>query len=304
MGSALRLAEGHWRKTLRMEIIETVSNNKTEAQIDKSAMSLNTISDAYNHLMVDLRDTRSDGWFLMSSVWPTVALSATYYVIVRHMGPKFMENRQPYNLKYVMLVYNLFQTVFNSWIFYKAWWLWRDHYNWTCQPVDYSNNDIALAALDVTWWYFFSKFVDFFDSFFFVLRKKFSHLSTLHVVHHGGLPVAVWFGPRFVGGGHTTFCGLLNCVVHVAMYLYYFLAALGPQVQPYLWWKRYLTKLQMVQFIIFFFHAMQPLFIECDYPKIYCWIILSHGCLYFVLFANFYIKSYISKQKKVEIKRD
>jgi elongation of very long chain fatty acids protein 7 len=46
----------------------------------------------------------------------------------------------------------------------------------------------------VTWWYFISKFVDFFDSFFFVLRKKFSHLSTLHVVHHGGLPLFVWLG--------------------------------------------------------------------------------------------------------------
>merc|ERR1712107_85527 len=181
-----------------------------------------------------------------------------------------------------------------------GFWLWRDHYSWTCQPVDYSQSLHGLAALDVTWWYFFSKFIDFFDSFFFVARKKFSHLSSLHVVHHGGLPIAVWFGPKFVGGGHTTFCGFLNSGVHVAMYLYYFLAALGPSIQPYLWWKRYLTRLQMAQFVIFFAHAMQPLFIECDYPKIYCWIILGHGVLYFCLFSNFYSKSYLSKKSKSE----
>jgi len=259
-----------------------------------------SVGSLYTRVMVDLRDPRSDGWLLMDSIWPTIALSASYYLIVRYIGPRLMKDREPFNLKYVMLAYNLFQTVFNSWIFYKVFWLWRDHYSWTCQPVDYSQSLHGLAALDVTWWYFFSKFIDFFDSFFFVARKKFSHLSSLHVVHHGGLPIAVWFGPKFVGGGHTTFCGFLNSGVHVAMYLYYFLAALGPSIQPYLWWKRYLTRLQMAQFVIFFAHAMQPLFIECDYPKIYCWIILGHGVLYFCLFSNFYSKSYLSKKSKSE----
>merc|ERR1712203_1295675 len=58
-----------------------------------------------------------------------------------------------------------------------------------------------------TWWYFFSKFIDYLDSFFFVLRKKWGHLSTLHVVHHGIMPFTAWWGIKFVGGGHTTFCG-------------------------------------------------------------------------------------------------
>ena len=30
------------------------------------------------------------------------------------------------------------------------------------------------------------------------------------------------------------------------MYIYYGLAAMGPSVQPYLWWKKYLTKLQVL----------------------------------------------------------
>merc|ERR1711934_1323481 len=259
---------------------------------------LTNIKQQYDYVFTDLRDPRVDDWFLMSSVWPTVGLCALYYYIIRIWGPKFMKDREPYNIQTLITAYNLFQTLFSVWIFQKACRFWlTGKYNWLCQPVDFSYTQDGFDAADMTWWYFFSKFVDFFDSFFFVARKKFSHLSTLHVVHHGGLPIAVWFGPKFVGGGHTTFCGFLNSGVHVAMYLYYFLAALGPTIQPYLWWKRYLTRLQMAQFVIFFAHAMQPLFIECDYPKIYCWIILGHGVLYFCLFSNFYSKSYMSNAK-------
>ena len=48
-------------------------------------------------------------------------------------------------------------------------------------------------------------------------------------------------------GGHGTFLGLINTFVHIIMYTYYLLAALGPTVQKYLWWKKYLTILQMVR---------------------------------------------------------
>ena len=71
---------------------------------------------------------------------------------------------------------------------------------YSLQHYHFQNNNhlLIFIALFPTR-YFLSKFFDFFDSFFFVARKKFSHLSTLHVVHHGGLPIAVWFGPKFVG---------------------------------------------------------------------------------------------------------
>lgn len=49
-------------------------------------------------------------------------------------------------------------------------------------------------------------------------------------------------------GGHSTFFGLLNTFVHIVMYSYYLFAAMGPQFQKYLWWKKYLTALQMVKF--------------------------------------------------------
>jgi len=255
---------------------------------------------SYHYLFTELRDPRADGYLFMWSPWPVLALCGVYYYIIRIGGPKFMENRPPYDIQKIMIAYNFFQTFFSLWIFSKAVHFWLSgRYNWLCQPVDYSNSEDGWLALDMTWWYFFSKFVDYLDSFFFVLRKKWGHLSTLHVVHHGIMPFTAWWGVKFVGGGHTTFCGFLNMGVHVVMYFYYMMTAFGPSVQKYLWWKRYLTTMQLVQFVAFFTHACFPLFLSnCDFPKVFSYIILFHGGMFFLLFLNFYRQAYLKKKVK------
>jgi len=40
---------------------------------------------------------------------------------------------------------------------------------------------------------------------------------------------------------------MVNSFIHTLMYVYYGLAAIGPSMQKYLWWKRYMTKLQLVR---------------------------------------------------------
>lgn len=48
-------------------------------------------------------------------------------------------------------------------------------------------------------------------------------------------------------GGHSTFFALLNSFVHIVMYFYYMIAAMGPKYQKFIWWKKYLTTFQMVK---------------------------------------------------------
>ncbi|RVE40635.1 hypothetical protein evm_014715 [Chilo suppressalis] len=86
------------------------------------------------------------------------------------------------------------------------------------------------------------------------------------------------------------------------MYSYYLLAALGPQVQKYLWWKKYLTALQMVQFVLVFIHAFQLLFTDCDYPRAFVWWIGMHAVLFYHLFSDFYKQAYLKKSKKDKMK--
>lgn len=67
------------------------------------------------------------------------------------------------------------------------------------------------------------------------------------------MPMISWGTTKYYPGGHGTFIGLINSFVHIIMYAYYLLSALGPQMQKYLWWKKYITNMQMVSFV---FHAI------------------------------------------------
>nr|UZZ64688.1 fatty acid elongase elovl1d [Platychelipus littoralis] len=258
--------------------------------------------DLYNEAW-KYRDQRVDGWPLMSSPYPTIFICALYVYIVKVAGPNYMKDKEPMNLKYFLMVYNVFQVVLSAYIFVELLKNgWGGDYSFRCQPVDFSNNPKALKMVFLSWLYFASKFVEFIDTFCFVLRKKFSQVSLLHVIHHGIMPLAVWPGLRFVPGGHASFFGLLNTFVHILMYTYYFVAALGPRYQRFIWWKRYLTNLQMIQFVFVFFHSFQLIFYEdCDFPVLFAYWIAGISVMFFVLFSQFYIQTYLTKYSKKKV---
>ena len=49
---------------------------------------------------------------------------------------------------------------------------------------------------------------------------------------------------------------MINSFVHVLMYTYYGLSALGPHMQKYLWWKKYLTRIQLVSYHVSVFQTV------------------------------------------------
>lgn len=105
------------------------------------------------------------------------------------VGPKLMENRKPYKLKNVLIIYNFLQVIFSTWLFYEASSTgWLKDYSYRCQPVDYSRSERAMRIASGCYWYYISKFTEFLDTFFFVMRKRYDQVSTLHVIHHGIMP--------------------------------------------------------------------------------------------------------------------
>ncbi len=241
----------------------------------------------------------------MSSPIPTILISLAYYYLVRVIGPRFMAKREPFELRGILMVYNIFQILFNAWIFYEigmSGWF-TGEYNFFCQPVDYSeSNPSAIRGLHAGYWFFISKFIDFFDTFFFVLRKKERQISVLHLYHHGMLPIILWPGVRYVCGGHASFFAFLNALVHVVMYSYYFIAAMGPKFEKFVWWKKYLTTFQIAQFITASAHCFQLiLYTDCNFPKAFSLWIGFHELGFLCLFLHFFWKTYKCKSSLLEV---
>lgn len=95
--------------------------------------------------------------------------------------------------------------------------------------------------------YHLAKISELLDTVFFVLRKKSSQITILHLYHHSMMGIYTWIITKFVPGGQVTITMALNSFVHIIMYAYYMAAAFGPSVQKYLWWKKYITSLQLVR---------------------------------------------------------
>ncbi|XP_076754082.1 stuck in traffic [Xylocopa sonorina] len=261
----------------------------------------NSVVRFYDYVFHDLSDPRTRDWFLLPSPVPGASLLIGYLYFVLSWGPKHMEHRKSYQLRNTLVVYNLLQVLLSFWLFYEgldAAWLRK--YSWKCQPVDFSNSPEALRVARGVYIYFLAKISELLDTVFFVLRKKQSQITFLHLYHHTVMPMISWGAAKYYPGGHGTFIGVINSFVHVIMYTYYLLAALLPQYQKYLWWKRYITTLQMAQFCLTFLHTCQLLIYDCDYPKWSVVLILPNAVFFYFLFADFYSIAYKTTEPRTK----
>jgi len=69
-------------------------------------------------------------------------------------------------------------------------------------------------------------------------------------------------------------------------------------MHKYLWWKKYLTQAQLVQFVLTITHTMSAVVRPCGFP-LGCLIFQSYYMLTLViLFLNFYVQTYQKKPVK------
>ncbi|XP_017040779.1 elongation of very long chain fatty acids protein F [Drosophila ficusphila] len=240
---------------------------------------------------------------LMGTPIPSVVIVLAYLLLIFKVGPDFMKSRKPYNLRTAMLIYNLSQ-VFMNFIFFvmSAYYLFvKKTYNLCCMEVLPLNHPDKNAERLMTYAFFLNKLADLMDTIFFVLRKSYKQITVLHVYHHVLMALGVPFVNYFYGpGAQYGLMAHLNSFVHVVMYAYYFASAWYPQVKSKLWWKEYITKLQILQFVILLAQSILTMTLNpgCTFPRTLQLTQLSLSVSMIVMFGNFYYQTYLKAKSK------
>ena len=207
---------------------------------------------------------------------PILYLNSVYFL------NRYMNNyKNGFNLNIFMYFYNSFQILFNAYIVYGLCDIpFKGIIN-----IPYSDRIEYFVFL-----HYISKYIDYLDTLFIILRKKNSQLSFLHLYHHSSISI-IWGFLLYMGHGNGTasFGCLLNSFIHIIMYSHYLITSFGIN-NPF---KRYITQMQLVQFLILFIHSIVVISnYEKYFPLKYAFIQFIYQLQMIILFGNFYKNSY------------
>ncbi|KAF8979551.1 hypothetical protein BGZ46_005286 [Entomortierella lignicola] len=234
-----------------------------------------------------------------------VAMWTITYFIVIFGGRQIMKTQEAFKLKHLFILHNFLLTAASGALLL----LFIEN----LVPILARNGLLYSICNEGAWtqrlellYYlnYLVKYWELADTVFLVLKKK--PLEFLHYFHHS-MTMILCFVQL---GGHTSVSWVpitLNLTVHVLMYYYYMRSAAGVRI----WWKQYLTTLQIIQFVLdlgIIYFCTYTYFAYTYYP----WAPNAGTCAgtesaalfgcgllssYLLLFINFYRLTYNAKAK-------
>ncbi|KRT82357.1 hypothetical protein AMK59_4892 [Oryctes borbonicus] len=151
-----------------------------------------------------------------------------------------------------------------------------------------------------TWMFVLSKLPELGDTIFIVLRKQ--PLIFLHWYHHITVLLYSWFSYTEYTASARWFI-VMNYCVHSVMYSYYALRAMG--YNPPRQIAMFITSLQLLQMVIgcainIWAHQLLQTQTECHISPFNIKLSIAMYFSYFVLFARFFHKAYLSSERKTK----
>lgn len=220
------------------------------------------------------------------------------YIVGVFYGQHAMKNREPFDLRGVVTYWNLFLAIFS----FIGACRTVPHliFSWRHFGLDYlvcRSSDVAYqSGASGVWLHLFvySKYFELFDTVLLVLRKK--PVIFLHWYHHA---TVLMFTVDALAHRQTSpqFFVAMNYSVHAVMYFYYYLASIGQRP----WWAQWITTFQTLQMVggmsvtAYHYHKLQTCE-TCNGSMDNIMLASVMYLSYFLLFVNFFIKRFVSKQ--------
>lgn len=239
----------------------------------------------------------------MRGIWHYSFYISAFYVVSIFLLQAYMQHRPKYNLRGPLMVWSLLLSAFSicgfctAGLYHLTYML---NHGWKASVCD-----SVLVEKQMGLWSFlfcFSKCPELIDTYFIVLRKQ--KLIFLHWYHHITVFIYCWFSYGYMTNPQQWFISM-NYFVHSIMYLYYAIRA-SSIYRPPIWVNIFITSLQLLQMVIgvyvnvyvFVNMKFSPGWYcdgEIETTNVYVYSAFVMYASYFVLFANFFYSSYISK---------
>jgi elongation of very long chain fatty acids protein 4 len=219
------------------------------------------------------------------------------YLAFVAVGVYFMKNvrgnKKLEGLYGFKFAYNIIQVMLCSYMCLDAF-VQAYRHNYTLMPCEPFNATNPVMG-DILYIFYLSKILDFADTVFIIAECRWKQLSFLHVYHHFSIFLFYWLNLNVGFDGDVFLTIILNGFIHTIMYTYYFVSL---HTSESIWWKKYLTQSQMIQFALMNFQAAYLVLNECTaFPiriiKAYFYYIIS----LLILFMHFYLQdNYFNKK--------
>lgn len=116
-----------------------------------------------------------------------------YLWYIMSYGPRWMKDKQPYNITNLCRWYNVFQFIACGLFVVRSYQMgFTFHYLWKCESFDFLSNEVKEELVLGSWLFLGLRMIEFVETVFFILRKKRNQASFLHVYHHISTVILMW----------------------------------------------------------------------------------------------------------------
>jgi len=233
--------------------------------------------------------------------WSLPIIAIGLYWLLVWLGPKFMENREPFKLKIPLIIWNFVLVIASVGMFVGMcvpvlnFLINNGFYNLVCMP---SGELYYGFPFFCCWLFALSKYAELIDTVFLIMRKRPLHF--IHWYHHTTVLAYTWFSLVVMTPPGALF-GVVNTFVHTIMYFYYFLAVCGSRPT----WGKFVTIIQLTQMIagitissFWSYYYLSGVLCPMAHPHAYMFSTLALYASYFILFLNFYLQRYVFSKSR------